>query len=138
MDILFNQLTKDISFTDDFDLNITDDSASEATQRLYIRFKTFARDLIWNESYGIDFINDVFGKSRPKNTIDLLFQNEIQKEEMVLEITDYTSTLENYTYSCFFNVKIAEDVAIERFYLLLNEKGIKITDENNKSILIAI
>ena len=94
--------------------------------------------MIWNESYGIDFINDVFGKSRPKSTIDLLFQNEIKKEEMVLEITDYTSTLENYTYSCFFNVKIAEDVAIERFYLLLNEKGIKITDENNKSILIAI
>lgn len=138
MDILFNQITKDISFTDDFDLDITNDSISEAMQRLYIRFKTFARDLIWNESYGIDFINDVFGKSRPKSNVDILIKNEINKEEMVLEVSSFTSTLENYTYSCFFNVKISEDSPIERFYLLLNERGVRITDENNKSILITI
>lgn len=101
MDILFNQITKDISFTDDFDLDITNDSISEAMQRLYIRFKTFARDLIWNESYGIDFINDVFGKSRPKSNVDILIKNEINKEEMVLEVSSFTSTLENYTYSSF-------------------------------------
>ena len=137
MDILFNQLTKDISFTDDFDLDITGDSISEATQRLYIRFKTFARDLIWNESYGIDFINDVFGKSRPKSTIDLLFQNEIQKEEMVLEITDYTSTLENYAYSGFANASIAAHQAIVSVYVLVNETAIKNTDDDNTSIIIA-
>lgn len=138
MDIYFDQLDKDISFTEDFDLNITNTSVSDATQRLFIKFKTFARDLVWNESYGIDFINDVFGRSRSKNTIDILFKNEIKKEPMVAEITNYVSTLENYIYSCYFDVRITEDQSIERLYLLLNEKGLRITDENNKSILIKI
>ena len=58
MDIFFNPQRQDIEFVDlgnnEVDIAIINTPADDLMQRLYLRFKTFKRDLIWNTGYGID------------------------------------------------------------------------------------
>ena len=71
MDIKFDQATYDIALVEDgsgmVDLDIINNSADELMQRLYLRLKTYPRDLFWNIGYGIDYLNSVFGKNRLLN-----------------------------------------------------------------------
>ena len=81
MDIKFDQSVFDISLSVDgdglLDLDFTRSSEEDLQQRIFLRFKTFKRDLFWNEGYGIDYLNSVFGKNRPKSTVDIIVKNEI-------------------------------------------------------------
>lgn len=65
MDIFFNPNNQDIEFVDlgnnEVDIAIINNPVDDLMQRLYLRFKTFKRDLMWNTGYGIDYLNDVFG-----------------------------------------------------------------------------
>ena len=137
MDIYFDQELMDLTFTEG-DLTIVETSDSKLQQRLFVRFKTYARDLFYNTGYGIDFLNNVFGMNRPKSTVDLIIRNEILKEEMVAEITSFSSKVENYNYSCTFRVKTIVEEEILTFYILTTETGITITDESNNSLTVRI
>ena len=137
MDIYFDQELMDLTFTEG-DLTIVETSDSKLQQRLFVRFKTYARDLFYNTGYGIDYLNNVFGMKRPKSTVDLIIRNEILKEEMVAEITSFSSKVENYNYSCTFRVKTIAEEEILTFYILTTETGITITDENNNSLTVRI
>ena len=81
MDILFDQKTYDVELVtvgeNVVDLAVVTNSASILMQRLYLRFKTYKRDLWWSLSYGIDYLNEVFGMNKPIRSVDVIIQNEM-------------------------------------------------------------
>ena len=138
MDLLFKQDSVDLSFVDG-DLDITSSTQDDLMQRLYVRFKTFQADLYWNQGYGIDYLNNVFGDNRRKSSVDLIITNEILKEELVAEITSpVESTVINGNYSCKFTVRSVVEEQIITYYILTTENGVIISDENNNEMLIRI
>ena len=141
MDILFDQRSFDIQLTegtDGFDLEIIESTADDLMQRLFIKFKTFARDLFWNQSYGIDFLNDVFGDGRPKNTVDVIIRNEIELEPLVLSLDYFESEVVDYTYACKFRVTpITEEQSIT-YYILTTESGLVLTNENGDTLTLRL
>lgn len=134
MDIKFDQKAFDIVLVSDgadmVDLAITTSTADDLMQRLFLRFKTFPRDLFWNINYGIDYLNNVFGKNRPINSVDVIVRNEINKEPMVDSIESFESEIFNYSYGCKFKVKPINEPTILTYYILTNEEGIILTNEN--------
>ena len=137
MDIYFKQDIMDLVFNGG-DLVITSTTQDDLMQRLYVRFKTFKSDLYWDQGYGIDYLNNVFGDNRRKSSVDLIVRSEILKEELVAEIMDFESSIINYTYSCKFTVRSVVEEQIITYYILTTENGVIISDENNNEILIRI
>lgn len=135
MDILINQTTKDLVFNSG-DISLVGDQASLLVQRLFVRFKTFKRELFWNRNFGIDYLNDVFGRSRQKLTVDSIFKTEILSEGMVESLVSFTSKISGYSYSCKFVVKLKKLEQTVVIYLLTNENGIILTDEKGNSLTI--
>lgn len=137
MDIYFKQDIMDLVFNDG-DLVITSTTQEDLMQRLFTRFKTYKSDLYWNQGYGIDYLNNVFGDNRRKSSVDLLVRSEILKEELVADIMDFESSIINYSYSCKFTVRSVVEEQIITYYILTTENGVVISDENNNEMLIRI
>lgn len=137
MDIYFKQDIMDLVFNDG-DLVITSTTQEDLMQRLFTRFKTYIKDLYWNQGYGIDYLNNVFGDNRRKSSVDLIVRSEILKEELVADIMDFESSIINYSYSCKFTVRSVVEEQIITYYILTTENGVIISDENNNEMLIRI
>lgn len=137
MDIYFKQDIMDLVFNDG-DLVITSTTQEDLMQRLFTRFKTYKSDLYWDQGYGIDYLNNVFGDNRRKSSVDLIVRSEILKEELVAEIMDFESSIINYSYSCKFTVRSVVEEQIITYYILTTENGVVISDENNNEMLIRI
>lgn len=137
MDIYFKQDIMDLVFSDG-DLTITSTTQEDLMQRLFTRFKTYIADLYWNQGYGIDYLNNVFGDNRRKSSVDLIVRSEILKEELVAELMDFESSIINYSYSCKFTVRSVVEEQIITYYILTTENGVVISDENNNEMLIRI
>lgn len=141
MDILFNQKTYDIDFVssgDFVDIAIVQSTIDEVMQKLFLRFKTFKRDLMWNTDYGIDYLRDVFGINRPKYTVDLIIQNEIEKEPMVEKLITFESEIKNYTYSCKFRVTVKDEKVVLTYYVLTTQDGLTILNENGDKLTLKL
>ena len=142
MDIKFDQETYDIALFVDgegvVDLDITNSPAEELQQRLFLRLKAYKKDLFWNEGYGIDYLNTVFGRNRPKSTVDIIIRNEILKESMVESISYFESDIENYSYSCKFTVKLRFEDFQTTLFLLTNEVGLILLNENGDRLVSTI
>lgn len=142
MDIKFDQQSFDISLIEDgsglVDLDITKSPADDLMQRLFLRLKTYPRDLFWNINYGIDYLNSVFGKSRPKSTVDIILRNEISKEPMVASIDYFESEIFNYTYACKFRVRVINEPTILTYYILTNENGVILTNQDGDRLTTTI
>ena len=137
MDIYFKQDIMDLVFNDG-DLVITSTTEEDLMQRLFTRFKTHIKDLYWNQGYGIDYLNNVFGDNRRKSSVDLIVSSEILKEELVAELMDFESSIINYSYSCKFTVRSVVEEQVITYYILTTENGVIISDENNNEMLIRI
>ena len=137
MDIYFKQDIMDLVFNEG-DLVITSTTEEDLMQRLFTRFKTYLKDLYWNQGYGIDYLNSVFGDNRRKSSVDLIVRSEILKEELVAELMDFESSIINYSYSCKFTVRSVVEEQIITYYILTTENGVIISDENNNEMLIRI
>lgn len=137
MDIYFKQDIMDLVFSDG-DLVITSTTQEDLMQRLFTRFKTYISDLYWNQGYGIDYLNNVFGDNRRKSSVDLIVRSEILKEELVAELMDFESSIIDYSYSCKFTVRSVVEEQIITYYILTTENGVVISDENNNEMLIRI
>lgn len=137
MDIYFKQDIMDLVFNDG-DLVITATTEEDLMQRLFTRFKTHIRDLYWDQGYGIDYLNNVFGDNRRKSSVDLIVRSEILKEELVAELMDFESSIINHSYSCKFTVRSVVEEQIITYYILTTENGVIISDENNNEMLIRI
>lgn len=134
MDLKFNQKTQDIVLFEDgngdVDIFLTGSVEDDLLQRLFLRFKTFPRDLFWNYGYGIDYLNKVFGVNRPKTSVDAIIRNEISKEPLVESLVSFESQIISYTYSCKFTVQSKEEKVVSTFYILTNENGIALSNED--------
>ena len=142
MDILFDQKTYDIELVtvgeNVVDLAVVTSSADTLMQRLYLRFKTYKRDLWWSLSYGIDYLNEVFGMNKPIRSVDVIIQNEILREPMVENLVSFESEVINYTYNCKFTVSVVNEPETITYYILTNENGAVLTDENGNQLTIRI
>ena len=142
MDILFDQTTYDIDLVtvgeNVVDLAVVTSSTDILMQRLYLRFKTYKRDLWWSLSYGIDYLNEVFGMNKPIRSVDVIIQNEILQEPMVANLVSFESEVINYTYNCKFTVSVVNEPETITSYILTNENGAVLTDENGNQLTIRI
>jgi hypothetical protein len=140
MDIFFDQKEFDILLDggDEADLVIITEPADLLTQRLYNRFKTYIRDLYWNQGYGIDYLTKFFGKNKKKHLLDYIIKEEIKKEVMVKDITYFESEVVDYKYACKFTVTLREEQTTITYYILTNESGIILTDEKGDQLTIRI
>ena len=142
MDILFDQKTYDIELVtigeNVVDLAVVTSSADTLMQRLYLRFKTYKRDLWWSLSYGIDYLSEVFGMNKPIRSVDVIIQNEILREPMVESLVSFESEVINYTYNCKFTVSVVNEPETITYYILTNENGAVLTDENGNQLTIRI
>jgi len=142
MDILFDQKTYNINLVtvgeNVVDLAVVTSSADILMQRLYLRFKTYKRDLWWSLSYGIDYLNEVFGMNKPIRSVDVIIQNEILREPMVESLVSFESEVINYTYNCKFTVSVVNEPETITYYILTNENGAVLTDENGNQLTIRI
>ena len=93
-------------------------------QRLDIRIKTQKGTWFLNISYGIDWFNDVFSDTSTKSSVDALIQAEILKEDLVADIIEFRSSVDNTTreYRCDFKVKMVDQTVSDSISLLANEK----------------
>ena len=93
-------------------------------QRLDIRIKTQKGTWFLNISYGIDWFNDVFSDTSTKSSVDALIQAEILKEDLVADIIEFRSSVDNITreYRCDFKVKMVDQTISDSISLLANEK----------------
>lgn len=134
MDIKFDQQSYDIVLEVDGDnmvnLAFLDSDAEILMQRLFLRLKTYPRDLFWNINYGIDYLNDVFGKNKPRNSVDAVIRNEIMREPLVTQILSFESEIKDYNYACKFTVKTRSIEKLLTYYILTNENGIILTNED--------
>ena len=142
MDILFDQKAYDVELVtvgaNVVDLAVVTSSADILMQRLYLRFKTYKRDLWWSLSYGIDYLNEVFGMNKPIRSVDVIIQNEILREPMVENLVSFESEVINYTYNCKFTVSVVNEPETITYYILTNENGAVLTDENGNQLTIRI
>ena len=142
MDILFDQKAYDIELVtvggNVVDLAVVTSSADILMQRLYLRFKTYKRDLWWSLGYGIDYLNEVFGMNKPIRSVDVIIQNEILREPMVASLVSFESEVINYTYNCKFTVSVVNEPETITYYILTNENGAVLTDENGNQLTIRI
>lgn len=142
MDILFDQKAYDVELVtvgeNVVDLAVVTSSADILMQRLYLRFKTYKRDLWWSLSYGIDYLNEVFGMNKPIRSVDVIIQNEILREPMVASLVSFESEVINYTYNCKFTVSVVNEPETITYYILTNENGAVLTDENGNQLTIRI
>lgn len=136
MDILLGKDGK-LSFVSGL-LALTSDLPSKVSQRLFIQLRSNKGYWFLDKTYGIDWLNSIFGKRKTKNSIDTILQNEIYKDKYVLEIVSWNSTITQQTYTCTFSVKISglddETVSIK---LLANELGFIIEDSEGNSYKVA-
>lgn len=134
MDILFNQVVQDIELIElgdnTYDIAVITTPADTLVQRLFLRFKTYKKDLMWNTAYGIDYLNDVFGIKKSRLIVDAILREEIKKEPMVKEIISFESELVSYNYACKFRVSLVKEDVVLTYYILTNENGFDITNEN--------
>jgi len=142
MDIIFDQTTYHIDLVtvgeNVVDLAVVTSSTDILMQRLYLRFKTYKRDLWWSLSYGIDYLNEVFGMNKPIRSVDVIIQNEILREPMVESLVSFESEVINYTYNCKFTVSVVNEPETITYYILTNENGAVLTDENGNQLTIRI
>lgn len=76
-------------------------------QRLKIRLQTFLGEWFINTVYGVPYWQRLLGiKQTSKAAADLIFQQEILKEEGVKEIVSFESTFVNRRYSLVFKVRV--------------------------------
>lgn len=135
MDILIDRVNKRLVFNSG-DLALVGSQSELLVQRLYIRFETFKRDLFWNPSFGIDYLNDIFGRARQKLTVDNIIKAQILSEGMVDSITAFSSKISGYAYSCEFTVKLKGLERLVSVYLVTNENGLVLTDEKGNALTI--
>ena len=107
-------------------------------QRLDIRIKTQKGTWFLNISYGIDWFNDVFSDTSTKSSVDALIQAEILKEDLVVDIIEFRSSVDNITreYRCDFKVKMVDQTISDSISLLANEKLFIVLSDGGTAIKV--
>lgn len=92
-----------------------------------------------DKSYGVDWVNGVFGKRKSKNVIDTLLQNVVYGDKYVTEIVSWESSVDKRSYSCKFTVKISQlQESYVSINLIANESGMVLQDSAGSQYQISI
>lgn len=84
----------------------TIDQADSVAQKLRIKCSTFKTEWFINTDTGIPYYQEIFGKVRNKQTIDLIFQKAILEEPDVVELVEFNSSIDSgRTYTISFRVR---------------------------------
>lgn len=112
MDLLLNADTNDLVFVNG-QCPVTQLLVDVVKQRLKITLYTFLGEWFLNTSIGVPYFQQIFGKIRSKNTIDLIFQRIISSDPDVIEILSFDSTLttDNRGYEMTFQVRVSDNTA---------------------------
>lgn len=117
MDLLLDQGTGDLVWHNG-PLQVEDTTqpfTQTVAQRLFIRLRTNLSEWFINTAYGIPYLQlrgvpsttqTILGKKASKESVDLIFQQNILAENGVKEITSFNSTFTNRQYSMTFTVKV--------------------------------
>ena len=107
-------------------------------QRLDIRIKTQKGTWFLNISYGIDWFNDVFSDTSTRSSVDALIQAEILKEDLVADIIEFRSSVDNITreYRCDFKVKMVDQTISDSISLLANEKLFVVLSDGGTAVKV--
>jgi len=105
MDLLLDKETNDLLFING-EVKATIEPPEVTAQRLSIRLLTFRSEYGFDVNYGVPYWQRIFGTKIGKADVDLIYQQEILKEEAVKEIVSFSSTLSNRVYSCTFSVRL--------------------------------
>lgn len=110
MDLLLDPNTNDMVFING-GCPVTQLLVDVVTQRLKITLYTFLGEWFLDRSVGVPYIQQVFGKVRSKQTVDLIFQQIIAADPDVIEILAFESELASSTrgYSMVFSVRVIDN-----------------------------
>ena len=85
---------------------VTTDLSTALAQKLKIKLQTFAGEWFLDQSEGVPYFQQIFGRGRQKKTVDAIFQSQILAEPLVAKIISYTSTWgSDRTFSVTFQVQ---------------------------------
>lgn len=131
MDILTKNGKIDLSTNS---LRLTEDRSQQVAQRLYIRLNTHKNTWFLDLDLGIDYLNEVFGLGRTKQTIDVLIQSQILADDYVSSIEYFKSSVNSGVYSCQFRARCTNGVVTETVRLLATTLGIVITTPDGDAL----
>lgn len=87
-------------------VTVTTSKTEAIAQKLSIKLRTFLGEWFLNTSLGVPYFQEVFGKTKSKAAIDIIFRKQISEDEDVVAITEFSSTLESdRSYSLSFRVR---------------------------------
>lgn len=114
MDLLLDPVTHDLVFVNG-QATVTQTQAEIVTQRLKIVLYTFLGEWFLDETIGVPYFQQIFGKVRSKSAIDVIFQNIISEDEGVVEIREFTSEMSagDRGYTMTFKVRVADDTVTD-------------------------
>lgn len=112
MDLLLDPLTNDLVFING-QAPVTQSLVDIVTQRLKIALNTFLGEWFLDETIGVPYFQQIFGKVRQKTTVDLIFQRIISGDKDVIEILSFSSEMPTGTrdYTMTFRVRVADNSA---------------------------
>ena len=94
-DILLDEKTHDILFTNQ-DLTFTEDSDGQSlAQRLEIKLLIFKGEWILDEDFGVPYYQSILIKGVSKSQVDSIFQEQILTTPDVQTITSFSSNFDN-------------------------------------------
>lgn len=109
MDLLLDPLTNDLVFVNGAS-PVTQTQSEIVAQRLKITLYTFLGEWFLDTALGVPYFQQVFGKNRSKNAVDVIFQNIIAADPGVIEIREFSSVMDNNRgYSITFSVRVAKN-----------------------------
>jgi hypothetical protein len=112
MDLLLNTDTGDMVYVNG-GAPVTQHTADVVAQRLRITLYTFLGEWFLDETVGVPYFQQIFGKLRTKASVDLIFQQIITNDHDVIEILTFDSTLDRGArgYSMTFQVRVSDNTA---------------------------
>ncbi len=109
-DLLLGDDTHDLVFING-DFQLTSNESESIRQKLIIKFLSYRGEWFLDTELGVPYFQSILGKSRSKETIDVIFQNAILEEPDVLEVSEFRSTIDktNRIYKMSFTVRTTND-----------------------------
>jgi len=104
MDLKLDLTTNDLLFVNG-ECPITSSDFDVVAQRLSIRLKTCLGEYNFNTEYGVPYFQSILGQRVRKQDVDNIMQQQIYKEEGVVQLKEFNSALENFEYGMSFRAE---------------------------------
>lgn len=133
-DLALDPNTGDLDFSEGTLALITSNQVS-LRQRLWVRFTVWQGDWFFDETLGFPY-RTYISKKVMKSVLDNKIKQTVNLEPDVLQITDFTSSLNVYTrtYQCYFTVYTAEGEQLNLTFIGSDEFSYPIPPANGATL----